>query len=107
MDGPQDHLAEFERVLARRRDLICKRLDRLRHVFRYVRPEGAYYVFPRLLGTNDDAAFSHRLLDDAKVAVTPESAFGPSGAGHIRMAHCVEDNGIERAFDRIERYFGC
>ncbi len=106
LEGPQDHLDAFGRILGRRRDLICERLDRLGHVFDYVRPEGAYYVFPRVLGVSDDVAFAHRLLDEARVTVTPGSAFGPSGEGHVRMAYCVEDEVIERAFDRMDRYFG-
>lgn len=106
LEGPQEHLAKFEGILDRRRSLICERLDRLAHVFDYVRPEGAYYIFPRVQGESDDVAFAHRLLDEAKVSVTPGSAFGPSGAGHVRMAFCVEDSAIDIAFDRMERYFG-
>lgn len=106
LEGSRAHQAEFEAVLARRRDMICERLDRLSAVFDYVRPEGAYYVFPRLLEGSDDVAFAHRLLDDAKVTVTPGSAFGPSGAGHVRMAYCVDDDVLNRAFDRLDRHFG-
>ncbi len=105
LEGPREHLVEFERILARRRDLICERLDALPHLFSYVRPEGAYYVFPKVLGEDDDVGFSHRLLDEAKVTVTPGSAFGPSGVGHVRMAYCVDDSAIEAAFDRLERHF--
>jgi aminotransferase len=105
LEGPRDHLAEFERILARRRQLICERLDHLDHLFRYARPEGAYYVFPKVLVERDDVAFAHRLLDQAGVTVTPGSAFGPSGAEHVRMAYCVDDAVIERAFDRIEENF--
>ena len=106
LEGPQGHLREFERVLAGRRSLICDRLDRLSHVFSYVRPQGAYYVFPKILEECDDVAFSHRLLDEALVTVTPGSAFGPSGVNHVRMAYCVDDNVIEASFDRLEKYFG-
>ena len=102
----QAHLGEFSRVLARRRDLICERLDRLSDVFHYERPQGAYYVFPKVLGESDDVGFAHRLLEEALVTVTPGSAFGPSGAGHVRMAYCVEDSLIETAFDRLEAHFG-
>ena len=100
------HLREFEAVLARRRERICARLDALPRVFDYVRPQGAYYVFPRILAEHTDSVeFSLRLLEEAKVCVTPGSAFGPSGEHHLRMAFCVEDDTIERAFDRIEACF--
>jgi aspartate/methionine/tyrosine aminotransferase len=101
------HLVEFERILDRRRHLICDRLDRLSHVFDYVRPQGAYYVFPGLVGDHGDSvSFSHRLLSHAGVTVTPGSAFGPAGEHHVRMAFCVEDGDINQAFDRMEKYFG-
>ncbi len=100
------HLKEFEDALAQRRELICARLDAVSHVFDYVKPEGAYYVFPRILADHEDAVeFSIRLLEQARVTVTPGSAFGPTGEHHVRMAYCVEEETIQRAFDRIEKYF--
>jgi len=102
-----DHVQEFRSILARRRDLICERLDRVDHVFRYVKPEGAYYVFPRVLVDHENSReFAIRLLNEARVAVTPGAAFGPKGEHHVRMAFCVDDHVINKAFDRIEQYFG-
>jgi aspartate/methionine/tyrosine aminotransferase len=107
LEGDQGHLAEFEAALGRRRALICERLDRVAHVFDYVRPEGAYYVFPRILVEHRDSVeFAHGLLREAKVTVTPGAAFGPSGEHHVRMAYCVEDDAINLAFDRIEKFYG-
>jgi len=101
------HLREFERILARRRSLICERLDALPHVFEYTKPEGAYYVFPRIVAEHANSfEFSTRLLDQARVTVTPGNAFGPTGEHHVRMAYCVEDEIIDTAFDRMETYFG-
>ena len=101
------HLQEFETTLARRRDLICERLDAVPHVFEYTRPEGAYYVFPKITADHEDSReFAIRLLDEARVTVTPGRAFGPTGEHHVRMAYCVEEDVINKAFDRIEGYFG-
>ena len=106
LTGPRDHLGDFERVLAARRDQICARLDRVPHVFSYQRPEGAYYVFPRIVAAHTSSAeFADWLLREAKVGVTPGSAFGPAGEHHVRMAFCVEENEIDLAFDRIEGVF--
>jgi len=106
LSSPPEHIAAFEAVLAKRRELVCQRLDAVPHVFDYVKPEGAYYVFPRILAEHRDSVeFSLRLLDEAKVAVTPGSAFGPTGEHHVRMAYCVDEDAIDLAFDRIdERY---
>ena len=101
------HLAEFEAILARRRDLICQRLDAVPHVFDYIKPEGAYYVFPRIVAEHETSfEFAIDLLAAARVTVTPGSAFGPSGEHHVRMAYCVAEEAIEQAFDRIEQHFG-
>ena len=101
------HLPVFAETLARRRSLICQRLDAVPHVFDYVKPQGAYYVFPRIRVDHIDSdSFAIDLLEKAKVTVTPGAAFGPTGENHVRMAWCVEDEVIERAFDRIEKYFG-
>lgn len=106
LSGNQAHLAEFEDILARRRELICQRLDAVPHVFDYVKPEGAYYVFPRIVAEHMDSLdFAIRLLDEAKVTVTPGGAFGPTGEHHVRMAYCVEDDVINTAFDRIEKRY--
>jgi len=75
-------------------------------VFSYIRPRGAYYVFPRIETAHENATqFCLDLLNKAQVCVTPGSAFGPSGEGHVRMAFCVSDEEIEKAFDRIEQHF--
>jgi aminotransferase len=106
LTGSREHLGEFERALAARRELICARLNRVRHVFDYQRPEGAYYVFPRIVAPHSSSAeFADCLLRDTKVGVTPGNAFGPSGEHHVRMAFCVEENEIDLAFDRIEAAF--
>jgi aminotransferase len=106
LTGSREHLAEFERTLAARREHICARLDRVPHVFRYHRPEGAYYVFARIVAAHASSAeFADRLLREAKVGVTPGSAFGGAGEHHVRIAFCVEENEIDLAFDRIEATF--
>jgi aspartate/methionine/tyrosine aminotransferase len=104
--GSPEHLARFAAILGARRDLICQRLDRVRHVFSYVRPDGAYYVFPRIEITHSDStSFAIDLLQQAKVCVTPGSAFGPAGEHHVRLAFCVSEDEINTAFDRIEAHF--
>jgi aspartate/methionine/tyrosine aminotransferase len=106
LTGPQDHLVEFETRLARRREQICARLDRLTHAFEYQKPDGAYYVFAKIVARHDNSIeFSNRLLEEAGVTVTPGSAFGAAGEHHVRMAYCVSEDTIDLAFDRLEAYF--
>ena len=68
-------------------------------------PRGAFYAFPRITSTRlTDEAFTERLLTEERVAVVPGSAFGPSGAGHVRMCYATSTEGIEEALRRIGRF---
>ncbi|MFD3166200.1 MULTISPECIES: aminotransferase class I/II-fold pyridoxal phosphate-dependent enzyme [Herpetosiphon] len=68
-------------------------------------PQGAFYVFPQVssLGLTSEA-FVEGLLYNEKVAVVPGDAFGPSGAGFVRMCYATSMDNIETALERIERY---
>ena len=106
LSQPSDHKQEFSAILNRRRKLISERLANVEHVFSNQTPEGAYYVFPKIIVPHDDSQqFAIDLLNNAGVAVTPGCAFGPSGEHHVRMAYCVADEAINLAFDRIENTF--
>jgi aspartate aminotransferase len=62
-----------------------------------VRPEGAFYLFPR--SPIDDLEFT-RLLARRLVLVVPGSGFGTPG--YFRIAYCVEREVIERSLPRFE-----
>ncbi len=103
---PSKHKQEFQAILKKRRDLIVERLANIPRVFSWQQPEGAYYMFPRILVDHvDSQSFAIDLLNNARVTVTPGSAFGPSGEHHVRLAYCVDEDTINLAFDRIEKYF--
>lgn len=103
---PSNHRQEFAAILQKRRDLIVERLQNVPQVFSWQQPEGAYYMFPRILVDHADSrSFAIELLEKARVTVTPGSAFGPSGENHVRLAYCVDEDTINLAFDRIEKYF--
>lgn len=107
LTGDAHHLVEYEAAFSSRRELICQRLDAISHIFGYIKPEGAYYVFPRILVAHQNSRdFCLELLNKAKVTLAPGSAFGPSGENHVRMAYCVSEDTINLAFDRLEAYFG-
>jgi len=106
LSQPSDHIQAFQTILHSRRELICQRLDNIPHVFANQKPEGAYYVFPEIMASHTNSKeFAIDLLNKTRVAVTPGSAFGPSGEHHVRMAYCVDEDTINLAFDRIENYF--
>jgi aminotransferase len=108
LQGPQDCVRRFGEHYLAARNLMCERLDRLGSVFAYHRPGGSYLMFPRILPKEgqDSTAFCQRLLSEAHVSTTPGVAFGPTGQGHLRLSFCVSGEEINKAFDRMEAYFG-
>jgi aminotransferase len=104
----QDCVAEFRDHYLTTRNLMCERLDGLSSVFDYHRPEGSYLMFPRILVDegSDSSTFCKRLLREARVSTTPGVAFGPTGEKHLRLSFCVSEGEINKAFDRMEKYFG-
>ncbi len=108
LQGPQDCVARFREHYLAARNLMCERLDRLDSVFRYHKPGGSYLMFPRILpeAGKDSTTFCKSLLAEAKVSTTPGIAFGPTGQSHLRLSFCVSEQEINKAFDRMEDYFG-
>src|SRR5213080_2264493 len=82
-----------------KRDLMYEGLTRIG--YRCVKPQGAFYVFPRT-PIEDDVAFV-RLLADEGVLTVPGSGFGMPG--HIRISLTVERDTVVRALPGFERAF--
>lgn len=98
-----DPAEAITREFAVRRDVLLHGLDTIG--LPYVRPRGAFYAFPSVAHLGLDApTFSERLLREEKVAVVPGDAFGPSGAGHVRIAYTVSTAVLEEALERLERF---
>lgn len=104
-----EHITTFRQAFKQRRDLTLTHLDQLSHVFDYQKPEGAYFVFPRIkdvvVHARDSYALAYDILEKAKVAVVPGIAFGPSGEAHIRLNFGRRTDDITTAFERLSEYF--
>jgi len=108
---------DFRKEYLKRRDLMCSRLDKLKNIFEYIKPTSSYFVFPRLrfalpnsggqdfFGRSSSWNFALELLDKAGVAAVPGLAFGPSGEEHIRLSFGRSQSDIEKAFDRMDKFF--
>lgn len=67
------------------------------------RSQGAFYLFPRIqIDGFSDSDFAAKLLEDAKVAVVPGSAFG--AAGYMRLSYATSDAVIENGLERLGRF---
>lgn len=83
-------------IYARRREIFCEILDKAG--FEYVRPKGAFYLFPK--SPVDDVEFC-KILQEEKILAVPGRGFG--APGYIRLAFCVDDAVIKNSADAFQR----
>jgi aminotransferase len=97
---------DVERMVAeydRRRRLVVDGLNGMG--LETFEPRGAFYAFPRITSTGlDDETFSRRILEEARVAVVPGGAFGPSGTNHVRACYATSYERLEEALTRVDRF---
>jgi aspartate aminotransferase len=114
LTGPQDFIAENNKVFARRRDMVVEMLNAIEGVTCPV-PEGAFYVYPSIAGLigrkspagtaiDSDEAFATALLEETGVAVVFGAAFGLSPA--FRVSYATSDAALKEACSRIQRFCG-
>ena len=86
----------------RRRDFIVGRFNEMG--LKCHLPKGTFYAFPKVpesAGMNS-MEFAKYILEKAKVAVVPGSAFGESGEGFLRASFSTSYDNLVKAADRIE-----
>jgi aspartate aminotransferase len=67
-------------------------------------PEGTFYMWLDCRGlTNDSRSLSHRLLEEALVALTPGVAFGQSGEGFLRLSFAADEATLTEAITRVKK----
>ncbi len=99
LTGPQDLLAERRNSFQARRDFVVTALNAIPGLS-CRKPEGAFYTFASCAGlTSDDAAFARHLLETARVAVVPGSAFGL--APYFRISYATGMGELQEACRRI------
>lgn len=65
------------------------------------KPDGAFYVFPRVDGLRDSFDFCKRLLVETRVGLAPGVAFGEGGEGSLRICYAAERAILEPALERL------
>jgi len=100
-DGPQECITTMNVAYDRRRRLVSAGLSALPGITCPL-PEGAFYAFADIRGTGlTSTEFATRLLQSQYVAVTPGDAFGPAGAGYVRLSVANSDAMLQKAIERI------
>ena len=109
VQGPMDEPERMRLAFDARRQMMWQGLSAIPGIS-CVEPKGAFYAFPNVdafLGrrtpkgdvVGDDAALCAYLLEEARVAVVPGSAFW--APGFMRLSYATSTENIQRALARI------
>jgi aspartate/methionine/tyrosine aminotransferase len=98
--------AELERMLERLKENRDLCLDALRGIAGVTvpKPDGAFYLFPKVDGLTDSFAFCRRLLEETRVGLAPGVAFGEGGEGSFRVCYAAEQSILEPAMERLTKF---
>ena len=105
ISGDHGYVEERSRIFHERHDYVNRRLNGLRGAS-CVAAKGAFYAFPDFReaiaahhNANDDIVYAEWLLEVARVAIVPGSAFGAPGFMRLSFATSMEN--LEAALDRL------
>jgi aspartate/methionine/tyrosine aminotransferase len=102
LNGPQECVDEMVAEFRRRRDAICKGLNKVPG-FRCPVPGGAFYAFPNVTGTGMSSKdLADLLLYEAGVSCLNGGCFGEYGEGYIRFSYANSLPNLEEAVRRIK-----
>ncbi|HHY06059.1 MAG TPA: aminotransferase class I/II-fold pyridoxal phosphate-dependent enzyme [Clostridia bacterium] len=99
--GEQNCVAETKKAYERRRDVLCDGFNSIG--WQMEKPPATMFVWamiPSAYQTSID--FALNMVEKAGVIVTPGSAFGPSGEGHVRMALVQNEEVLQRAVQAVD-----
>ncbi|HLG31541.1 MAG TPA: aminotransferase class I/II-fold pyridoxal phosphate-dependent enzyme, partial [Ignavibacteriaceae bacterium] len=105
LEGDQSHLVEANKKLTSRRDMTVEMLNSIPGIS-CVKPEGAFYAFPRLHMEQPDNHFVSELIKETGVVVVPGSGFGQvPGSRHFRVVFLPNEKILEKAYKSIGEFF--
>ena len=104
LEGDQSFTREVVAILKQRHDFVFGALSEMAGV-RCLPSQGTFYLFADVgevmakLSIDDDVQFSEYLIENARVAVVPGSAFG--APGHVRISFATSMENLEKAMERL------
>ncbi|TJY60910.1 alanine transaminase [Sinimarinibacterium sp. CAU 1509] len=104
LDGPQDCVSEICEMYRSRRDVLCDGLNAAG--WKVEKPKATMFVWaeiPEPFKAMGSLEFCKRLIDEAKVAVSPGIGFGEYGDTHVRFALIENEHRTRQAIRGIKR----
>jgi aspartate aminotransferase len=99
----EDELVRMLERLKQNRDLCLDALSAMPGVT-VPKPDGAFYLFPKIDGLKDSFGFCRRLLEECRVGLAPGVAFGAGGEGSVRICYAAERAILEPAMERLAAF---
>jgi aspartate aminotransferase len=105
--GSQEDVEIMRQAFEDRLNIIFEKLNKIPG-FYCLKPQGAFYLFPKAIdaakmaGFSDVDSFVKALLEEEKVALVPGSGFGADD--YVRLSYATSLELLEKAVDRISRY---
>jgi len=103
LTGPQKDRDNMVKEFKKRRDLAVDLIRDIKGLDVNV-PKGAFYLFPKYESKAKSEVLCTKMLEEAHVAVTPGSAFGPSGEGFFRLSYAASEQQITEGLARIKKF---
>lgn len=106
LEGPQDCVSEVVEQYRRRRDVLAKGLHEAGWMVDV--PKASMYIWAKIPEFYKDIGsleFAKRLLNDAKVAVSPGIGFGEYGDNYVRFALIENEQRTRQAVRGIKEMF--
>lgn len=106
LNGPQECVEEVRKEYEHRRDVMVKGLHDIGWMVE--KPKASMYIWaelPEFYKSMGSVEFSKRLLEKAKVAVSPGIGFGEYGEGFVRIALIENADRIRQALRGIRQMF--
>jgi LL-diaminopimelate aminotransferase len=104
LSGSQEHIAERNAILQRRRDKLLKVLNEIGLEARI--PKATFYVWAKVPPEYTSIDYTKKLLDEAGIAVTPGIGYGKEGDGYIRFSLTISDDRLEQGMSRLLAWHG-
>ncbi|GAB1348101.1 pyridoxal phosphate-dependent aminotransferase [Ignavibacteriales bacterium] len=105
LEGDQTHLVEAMKKLQTRRDITFEMLNQIEGIS-CVKPEGAFYAFPKIQTDKTDFEFVTGLIKETGVVVVHGSGFGQvPGTRHFRVVFLPEDDILRRSYKKIADFY--
>lgn len=100
----QDDPVKAREIYQKRRDYLSSALEDMGVEF--VPPQGAFYIFAKIPASygKDDMKFALDLANEARVGVTPGSAFGAGGEGWVRLSYAASDEVLHTTVERMKPF---